>query len=78
MLRFMVNLHRFDVRCGDLAVRTFELCVTAFQLAGTIGDSGLAAASVCGGCVDFGLNFFGCVLLWLRFAGHGGLLEGGC
>lgn len=71
MLGFMMNLHSFDIRSGDFAVRTFKFGVTAFDLAGTIGMAGFAAAAIGGGGVKLGGELFGGVLLWLGFSGHG-------
>lgn len=71
VLGIVVDLHRLDVRGGDLAVRALVFGVAAFLQAGAVGLPGLPSASV-GGCrVNLQGYLFRCVLLRLRLSSHG-------
>lgn len=67
----VVNLHRLDVRCGDLAVRALVFRVTALLHTDAVGKAGFSAAAIRGGGVDFRGDLLRRVLLRLGLAGHG-------
>ncbi|GAB2269870.1 hypothetical protein Dimus_004789 [Dionaea muscipula] len=74
VLGIVVDLHRLDIGCRDLAVWAFQLGVAALLLARSIGQPRFAAAPV-GGCrVDLRRDFLRRVLLRLRLPCHGGQL----